>query len=153
VFFWVADIETMYGELVRRGATIVYPPTVQPCGMKEFAVRDASGYVLGFGQECKSRMLADRARSGLSAALDRSAQRASAVHQPRSRPNQGNVCALETPLCAFNPPAAGRETLVDLRENGGRSERCGHRRRLSCLDEGRRLDAGAAQGSTSESIR
>jgi len=40
-----------FAELTRSGATIVYPPTVQPYGMREFAVRDASGYVLGFGQE------------------------------------------------------------------------------------------------------
>jgi hypothetical protein len=29
----------------------VYPPVVQPYGMKEFAVRDPNGYVLGFGQQ------------------------------------------------------------------------------------------------------
>ena len=50
VFFWVSDVERLYAELSGNGATIVYPPMVQPYGMKEFAVRDPNGYVLGFGQ-------------------------------------------------------------------------------------------------------
>jgi len=37
-----------------RGATFVYSPTVRPYGMREFAVRDPNGYVLGFGQECST---------------------------------------------------------------------------------------------------
>jgi uncharacterized glyoxalase superfamily protein PhnB len=51
VFFWVDDVEALFAELAGRGAAIVYPPTVQPYRMKEFAVRDPNGYVLGFGQE------------------------------------------------------------------------------------------------------
>jgi uncharacterized glyoxalase superfamily protein PhnB len=50
VFFWVSDVETLHEELARKGATVVYAPVVQPYGMKEFAVRDPNGYVLGFGQ-------------------------------------------------------------------------------------------------------
>ena len=50
VFFWVHDVESIYAELAGKAATIVYPPVVQPYGMKEFAVRDPNGYVLGFGQ-------------------------------------------------------------------------------------------------------
>jgi uncharacterized glyoxalase superfamily protein PhnB len=50
VFFWVTDLDQLYAELTHNGATVVYPPTVQPYGMKEFAVRDPNGYVLGFGQ-------------------------------------------------------------------------------------------------------
>jgi len=49
VFFWVHDADAMHRELERAGAVIVYPPTVQPYGMQEFAVRDPNGYVLGFG--------------------------------------------------------------------------------------------------------
>jgi len=52
VFVWVADLDALYEELTAAGATIVYPPQQQPYGMREFAVRDAAGYVLGFGQEC-----------------------------------------------------------------------------------------------------
>jgi catechol 2,3-dioxygenase-like lactoylglutathione lyase family enzyme len=50
VFCWVNDVGALHDELAARGATIVYPPTVMPYGMKEFAVRDPNGYVLGFGQ-------------------------------------------------------------------------------------------------------
>ena len=50
VFFWVTDVDRLHAELVGSGASIVYPPVVQPYGMKEFAVRDPNGYVLGFGQ-------------------------------------------------------------------------------------------------------
>jgi uncharacterized glyoxalase superfamily protein PhnB len=51
VFFWVSDVDSLHAEIAGRGATIVYAPTVQPYGMKEFAVRDPNGYVLGFGQQ------------------------------------------------------------------------------------------------------
>ena len=44
------DVEALHEELERKGATVVYQPVVQPYGMKEFAVRDPNGYVLGFGQ-------------------------------------------------------------------------------------------------------
>jgi len=50
VFFWVNDVDGLHAELAGRGAAVVYPPIVQPYGMKEFAVRDPNGYVLGFGQ-------------------------------------------------------------------------------------------------------
>ena len=53
VFFWVSDVEALHRELSARQAVIVYDPVVQPYGMKEFAVRDPAGYVLGFGQEWK----------------------------------------------------------------------------------------------------
>ena len=51
VFSWVTDVEALFDELKGRGAAIVYEPVVQHYGMKEFAVRDPNGYVLGFGQE------------------------------------------------------------------------------------------------------
>jgi hypothetical protein len=40
----------VHAELSSRGATVVYGPIRQPYGIDEFAVRDATGYVLGFGQ-------------------------------------------------------------------------------------------------------
>jgi catechol 2,3-dioxygenase-like lactoylglutathione lyase family enzyme len=51
VFCWVADVDAIHHELVAHGAEIVYPPTLQPYGMRELAVRDPDGYVLGFGSE------------------------------------------------------------------------------------------------------
>jgi catechol 2,3-dioxygenase-like lactoylglutathione lyase family enzyme len=55
VFFWVQDARALHDELAGRGATVVYPPTMQhEYHMIEFAVRDGEGYVLGFGQPAGS---------------------------------------------------------------------------------------------------
>jgi len=51
VFFWVNDVEALYKEFSTKAAAIVYAPVIQPYDMKEFAVRDPNGYVLGFGQD------------------------------------------------------------------------------------------------------
>jgi catechol 2,3-dioxygenase-like lactoylglutathione lyase family enzyme len=51
VFFWVRELDALFAELSQKGATVVYPPTVRPYQMKEFALRDPLGYVLGFGEE------------------------------------------------------------------------------------------------------
>ena len=51
VLFWVRDVESLYEELSSKAAVIVYAPVIQPYNMKEFAVRDPNGYVLGFGQD------------------------------------------------------------------------------------------------------
>jgi catechol 2,3-dioxygenase-like lactoylglutathione lyase family enzyme len=51
-FFWVDAAEALCEEFSSRGAEIVYGPVIQAeYHMKEFAVRDPYGYVLGFGQE------------------------------------------------------------------------------------------------------
>jgi uncharacterized glyoxalase superfamily protein PhnB len=50
VFCWVTDADALFAELSGRGAVVVYPPTMTPYDMREFAVRDPNGYVLGFGQ-------------------------------------------------------------------------------------------------------
>jgi len=51
VFFWVDDADALHAELLANGADIVYGPIIQEhYRMKEFAVRDREGYVLGFGQ-------------------------------------------------------------------------------------------------------
>jgi len=50
-FFWVRDARALHGELVSRGAVVVYGPVVQEAyQMLELAVRDPDGHVLGFGQ-------------------------------------------------------------------------------------------------------
>ena len=51
VFCWVEALDPLVEELEQRGATFVYRPVVQPYGMREFAVRDPVGYVLGFGEQ------------------------------------------------------------------------------------------------------
>jgi catechol 2,3-dioxygenase-like lactoylglutathione lyase family enzyme len=51
-FFWVSDAQALYDEFHANAAQVVYGPVVQTeYHMKEFAVRDLDGYVLGFGQE------------------------------------------------------------------------------------------------------
>lgn len=50
-FFWVDDADGLHAELAARGATVVYGPLIQEAyGMREFAVRNGDGHVLGFGQ-------------------------------------------------------------------------------------------------------
>jgi uncharacterized glyoxalase superfamily protein PhnB len=50
-FFWVSDAQALHEELHAKGAEVVYGPVIQQeYGMKEFAVRDHEGHVLGFGQ-------------------------------------------------------------------------------------------------------
>jgi catechol 2,3-dioxygenase-like lactoylglutathione lyase family enzyme len=51
VFFWVADVLALHSEFAAAGAVIVYGPLIhESYHMKEFAVRDCDGHVLGFGQ-------------------------------------------------------------------------------------------------------
>lgn len=55
VFFWVRGVRVLHAELSAAGADVVYGPVLQPgYHMEEFAVRDADGYVLGFGQPVTS---------------------------------------------------------------------------------------------------
>ena len=50
-FFWVSDVQALHAELRAKGTDIVYGPLIQEAyQMKEFAVRDCDGHVLGFGQ-------------------------------------------------------------------------------------------------------
>lgn len=54
-FFWVDDAAALHAELSARGAVVVYGPVRQDAyHMLEFAVRDADGHVLGFGQSLTS---------------------------------------------------------------------------------------------------
>ena len=50
VFCWVEGIDSLQAELKQRGAEFAYELTVQQYGMRELAVRDLNGYVLGFGE-------------------------------------------------------------------------------------------------------
>jgi predicted enzyme related to lactoylglutathione lyase len=50
-FFWVNDADALHLELSSKGADIAYGPLIQESyRMREFAVRDSDGHVLGFGQ-------------------------------------------------------------------------------------------------------
>lgn len=55
VFFWVSDAQALCSELESKGADVVYGPLIQEeYRMKEFAIRDGDGHVLGFGQALDS---------------------------------------------------------------------------------------------------
>lgn len=50
-FFWVTDASALHTEFESKGADIVYGPLIQEAyQMREFAVRDCDGHVLGFGE-------------------------------------------------------------------------------------------------------
>ena len=55
-FFWVSDAEALHAEFQAHGVEIIYRPLIQESyGMKEFALRDCDGHVLGFGNELQSK--------------------------------------------------------------------------------------------------
>jgi catechol 2,3-dioxygenase-like lactoylglutathione lyase family enzyme len=50
-FFWVSGVEALHAELESKGADIVYGPLIQESyQMREFAIRDCDGHVVGFGE-------------------------------------------------------------------------------------------------------
>lgn len=50
LFCWVDDADAGCAEVQARGGTIAYGPIDQPSyRMREFAVRESNGYVIGFG--------------------------------------------------------------------------------------------------------
>jgi catechol 2,3-dioxygenase-like lactoylglutathione lyase family enzyme len=54
-FFWVDEVAGLHAELVERGVTVVYGPIIQEAyQMREFAIRDCDGHVLGFGETLNS---------------------------------------------------------------------------------------------------
>jgi catechol 2,3-dioxygenase-like lactoylglutathione lyase family enzyme len=49
-FIWVSDADALHAELKSKGADVVYGPLIQESyQMREFAIRDCDGHVLGFG--------------------------------------------------------------------------------------------------------
>ena len=51
----MTDLDALFLELGEKRATIVYPPTLQPYGVREFAIRDGDGHVLGFGETPRAK--------------------------------------------------------------------------------------------------
>jgi uncharacterized glyoxalase superfamily protein PhnB len=49
-YFRCDDVDALWNE-VRDRATVVYPLENFPYGMREFAIRDNTGYILQFGRE------------------------------------------------------------------------------------------------------
>lgn len=53
IYFWVDDVETIYEEFKRNGATIDYSLYLTPYGVKEFGINDIDGYDIAFGEVVK----------------------------------------------------------------------------------------------------
>lgn len=51
IFFWVRDVDSLYAEVARRGATVAVPIGTRPYGIRDFAIRDPNGVELVFGQD------------------------------------------------------------------------------------------------------
>jgi uncharacterized glyoxalase superfamily protein PhnB len=49
-YFWVANVDALHAEFVKRGATIDYGPCDQPYGCREFGIQDIDGHDIGFGE-------------------------------------------------------------------------------------------------------
>jgi uncharacterized glyoxalase superfamily protein PhnB len=49
-YFWVDDVETLFADVKRRGATVDYGLCDQFYGVREFAVLDLDRQSVGFGQ-------------------------------------------------------------------------------------------------------
>lgn len=50
MYIFVADVDALYAELVKRSADVLAPPQTWPYQMREFVLRDINGYYLAFGQ-------------------------------------------------------------------------------------------------------
>jgi predicted enzyme related to lactoylglutathione lyase len=51
IFFWVKDVNTLYEEIVRRGAAVAVPIGTRPYGVRDFALRDPNGVMVVCGQD------------------------------------------------------------------------------------------------------
>lgn len=51
VFFWVKDVNTLYDDVMRRGAVIDVPIGTREYGVRDFSIRDPNGIVLVCGQD------------------------------------------------------------------------------------------------------
>ena len=51
IFFWVQDVNTLYEEVVQRGAAIAVPIGTRPYGVRDFALRDPNGVIVVCGQD------------------------------------------------------------------------------------------------------
>jgi predicted enzyme related to lactoylglutathione lyase len=51
IFFWVKDVNTLYEEVVQRGAAIAVPIGTRPYRVRDFAIRDPNGVTVVCGQD------------------------------------------------------------------------------------------------------
>ena len=51
IFFWVKDVDRVYGEVAGRGAHITTALGTRPYGLRDFSIEDPNGVTLVFGQD------------------------------------------------------------------------------------------------------
>ena len=51
IFFWVKDVNTLYDEVITRGATIAVPLGTRPYRVRDFSIRDPNGVMVVLGQD------------------------------------------------------------------------------------------------------
>lgn len=51
IFFWVKDVNTLYEEVLKRGAAIAVPIQTRPYGIRDFSMHDPNGVVVVLGQD------------------------------------------------------------------------------------------------------
>jgi predicted enzyme related to lactoylglutathione lyase len=51
IFFWVRDVDTLYEEVMTRGATVAAPIETRPYGVRDFSILDPNGVVVVCGQD------------------------------------------------------------------------------------------------------
>jgi len=54
IYIFCDDVDAYYAEITGRGATAQAPPRDYEYGMRDFAVEDPDGNLVGFGQETKA---------------------------------------------------------------------------------------------------
>ncbi len=51
IFFWVKDVNTLYEEVLKRGAAIAVPIQTRPYGIRDFSLLDPNGVMVVLGQD------------------------------------------------------------------------------------------------------
>jgi len=51
VFFWVKDVNALYEQVIKRGATVAVPIGTRPYGVRDFSIRDPNGIEVVCGQD------------------------------------------------------------------------------------------------------
>jgi uncharacterized glyoxalase superfamily protein PhnB len=51
VFFWVKDVNALYEQVIKQGATVAVPIGTRPYGVRDFSIRDPNGVEVVFGQD------------------------------------------------------------------------------------------------------
>jgi predicted enzyme related to lactoylglutathione lyase len=51
IFFWVKDVNTLYEEVMQRGAAIAVPIGTRPYRVRDFTIRDPNGVMVVCGQD------------------------------------------------------------------------------------------------------